>query len=91
MTDPVEPANGSDSRLPVPRPEAPAPVERFSAPPSARRFGLSAERAAAIVRQSGSARSVGLLSVLIVVIFLTGYYFYDTGVPGVLAGRESAA
>ncbi len=73
-----------EQRLPAPRPDAqPAPVPRFSAPPSAHAFELTPERAAGIVRQSASARWWGFLAVLIVVVFVIGYYFYELGVPGV--------
>src|SRR5438874_2755790 len=82
MTD--ESGGGPEQRRPVPRPEAvPAPAERFSAPPSAHAFELTPERAAGIVRQSASARSVGLLAVLVVSLFVAVYYFYDLGVPGI--------
>src|SRR5207249_1678017 len=78
MTD--ESGGGPEQRLPVPRPEAvSAPAERFSAPPSAHAFELTPERAAGIVRQSASARSVGLLAVLVVSLFVAIYYFYDLG------------
>jgi plastocyanin/mono/diheme cytochrome c family protein len=71
-------------RLPARRPDVrPAPAERFSAPPSAHAFELTPERAAGIVRQSASARWVGFLATLIVVLFVIVYYFYELGVPGV--------
>ncbi|MGH2513609.1 MAG: cupredoxin domain-containing protein [Candidatus Limnocylindrales bacterium] len=73
-----------EERLPATRPEnTPAPVERFSAPPSTHQFALTPDRAAAIVRQSSSARWVGFLAVLIVVVFVILYYFYDLGFPGI--------
>ena len=73
-----------EQRLPAPRPDAqPAPVPRFTAPPSAHAFELTPERAAGIVRQSASARWWGFLAVLVVVLFVIGYYFYELGVPGV--------
>jgi mono/diheme cytochrome c family protein/plastocyanin len=73
-----------EQRLPAPRPDAqPAPVPRFTAPPSAHAFELTPERAAGIVRQSASARWWGFLATLIVVVFVIGYYFYELGVPGV--------
>jgi plastocyanin len=80
MTDTPTP----EERLPAPRPDAqPAPVPRFSAPPSAHAFELTPERAAGIVRQSASARWWGFLAVLVTVVFVIGYYFYELGVPGV--------
>jgi len=82
MTD--QPGTSPEQRLPALRPEsAPAPTERFTAPPSAHRIGLSPERAAKIVSQSASARWVAFLAVSIVAIFVIVYYFYDLGVPGV--------
>jgi mono/diheme cytochrome c family protein/plastocyanin len=89
------PGPGPEERLPATRPESlPAPVERFSAPPSAHQLALTPERAAAIVRQSSSARWVGFLAVLLVVIFVIVYYFYDLGFPGVpnssLEGAQAA-
>jgi mono/diheme cytochrome c family protein/plastocyanin len=86
---------GPEERLPATRPEStPAPVERFSAPASAHQMALTPERAAAIVRQSSSARWVGFLAVLFVVIFVIVYYFYDLGFPGIpnssLAGAQAA-
>ena len=43
--------------------------------------GLTEERAAQIVRQSGNARNVAFLAVLIVVLFIPVYWFYDIGMP----------
>lgn len=78
------PGSSPEERLPATRPEnTPAPVERFSAPPSIHQFALTPDRAAAIVRQSSSARWVGFLAVLIVVVFVILYYFYDLGFPGI--------
>ncbi len=71
-----------EERLPAPRPPSePAPVERFAAPPSAHQLALTPERSAGIVRQSAAARWVSFLAVLLVVIFVIGYYFYELGVP----------
>jgi len=73
-----------EQRLPAPRPDAqPAPAPRFSAPPSAHAFELTPERAAGIVRQSASARWWGFLAVLVIVLFVIAYYFYELGIPGV--------
>ena len=88
MTD-QQPGQGPEQRPPVPREtvEAPpaevTPAERFTAPPQAHAFGLSPERAAKIIRQSGSSRWVAFLVVTIIVIFVIGYYFYELGVPGI--------
>src|SRR5450759_904131 len=75
-----------EERQPAPRPSsAPVPAERFSAPPSAHRNDLTPDRAAKIVRQSASARSVGFLAVMIVALFTIVYYFYEVGLPGGLS------
>jgi mono/diheme cytochrome c family protein/plastocyanin len=80
MTD--TPGREPESRLPARRPPSePAPVERFSSPPQARRFELTPERAASIVRQSASARWVGFLATVVVVLFVILYYFYELGFP----------
>ena len=86
MTDQpaLPPPDDSGQRLPARRPDAqPAPVERFTAPPSAHSFELTPERAAGIVRQSASARWIGFLVTLVIVLFVIVYYFYELGVPGV--------
>ena len=86
MTDQPElpPPADPGQRLPARRPDAqPAPVERFTAAPSAHAFELTPERAAGIVRQSSSARWVGFLVTLVVVLFVIVYYFYELGIPGV--------
>ncbi|MHB8398159.1 MAG: cupredoxin domain-containing protein [Candidatus Limnocylindrales bacterium] len=73
-----------EEQLPARRPDAvPAPAERFTAPPSAHAFELTPERAAGIVRQTANARWVGFLAILVVVLFVIVYYFYELGVPGV--------
>ena len=78
-----EPDAGPEQRLPVPRPPADvAPVERFSSPPSTRTFELSPERAAQVVRQSSNARWVGFLAVIVVILFVAIYWFYELGAPG---------
>ncbi|HEU5203650.1 MAG TPA: cupredoxin domain-containing protein [Candidatus Limnocylindrales bacterium] len=81
MTDqPGQP--GPEERLPAPRPETPpAPVERFTSPPGTRKFELTPERAAMIVRQSSNARWVSFLAVIIVVLFVALYWFYELGAP----------
>ena len=58
-----------------------APVERFSSPPSTRTFELTAERAAQVVRQSSNARWVGFLAVIVVILFVAIYWFYELGSP----------
>ena len=77
------PEGSPEERLPATRPSSvPAPSDRFTAPPSAHRNDLTPERAAGIVRQSASARWVGLIAVIIVSLFVIGYYFYELGLPG---------
>jgi mono/diheme cytochrome c family protein/plastocyanin len=81
MTD--QPGRKPDERLPARRPPSePAPIERFSSPPQTHKFELTPDRAGRIVRQSGNARWYGFLSVLVVVLFVMIYYFYELfGVP----------
>ena len=88
MTDPTRDRPGEDPerRLPARRPPSEPvpsrPVERFTAPRQVRSIGgLTAERAARIVRQSGDARWVAFLGVSIVALFVILYYFYELGVP----------
>jgi mono/diheme cytochrome c family protein/plastocyanin len=90
MTTP--PGREPESRLPAPRPPSePAPAERFTAPPSQHAFQLSPERAAQIVRQSSNARWVGFLAVIVVVLFVIAYYFYELGAPLGLSTPRLAA
>lgn len=74
-----------EERLPAPRPEpdrAPARADRFTAPPQIQsNAGLTPERAAKIVRQSGNARWTAFLAVTVVALFVIIYYFYETGLP----------
>ena len=80
MTD--EPGREGQETLPVPRPPAePAETGRFSSPPQARRFELTPARAAAIVTASASARWVGFIATIVVVLFIIAYYFYELGMP----------
>jgi mono/diheme cytochrome c family protein/uncharacterized cupredoxin-like copper-binding protein len=55
-------------------------VERFSAGPRAHAVGLTEERAAQVIKQSGGARSTAFLVVLIIALFIPVYWFYDLGV-----------
>ena len=67
-----------EERLPVPQPPAEvAPVERFTAAPSVRAVELTPERAAQVVRQSSNARWVGFLGVVVVILFIAIYWFYE--------------
>ena len=67
-------------------------VERFSAGPRAHSVQLTEERSAQIVRQSGNARNIAFLAVLVIALFIPIYWFYDIGVPALgIGGREAAA
>lgn len=77
----VTPVGGGDGR----------DVERFSAGPRAHSVGLTEERSAQIVRQSGNARNVVFLALLIIALFIPVYWFYEQGIPAVGAqGRLEA-
>jgi mono/diheme cytochrome c family protein len=58
-------------------------VERFYAGDAAHSVGLTEERAAGIVRQSGNARNVAFLATLLIVLFVPLYWFYEVGFPGI--------
>jgi mono/diheme cytochrome c family protein/plastocyanin len=89
MTD--TPGGEPEQRLPVPRPPAePAPVERFTSPPATRSVELTPERAAQVVRQSSNARWVGFLTVVIVILFITVYWFYELAPMGFREPRLDA-
>jgi plastocyanin/cytochrome c553 len=83
MTD--QPGREPEQRLPVPRPPSgrePARADRFTAPAQVHATGgLTPERAAKIVRQSGNARWVAFLGISVVALFVIIYYFYETGLP----------
>ena len=88
MTDQTgdRPDERPERRLPARRePTEAAPsrsVERFTAPRQTRAIGgLTSERAAKIVRQTGDARWVAFLGMVIVALFVIVYYFYELGVP----------
>jgi mono/diheme cytochrome c family protein/plastocyanin len=86
MSDPS--GRGPEERLPVPRPEPEVPsAERFASPPSTRSVELSPERAAQVVRQSANARWVGFLAVVIVILFITVYWFYELAPLGIREPR----
>ena len=71
-----------EQRLPATRPPAvPAPVDRFTSAPSVRAVELTPERAAQVVRQSSNARWVGFLAVVVVILFVAIYWFYELGAP----------
>jgi mono/diheme cytochrome c family protein/plastocyanin len=98
MTDETggRPEGAPERRLPVRRPSnenVPArSAERFSAPRQTRALGgLTSERAAKIVRQSGDARWIAFLGVAIVALFVIIYYFYELGAPFNLTTPRQAA
>ncbi len=74
-----------EQRLPAPRPDServPARADRFTAPAQIHaNAGLTPDRAAKIVRQSGNARWTAFLAVTVVALFVIVYYFYETGLP----------
>lgn len=78
---------------PAPTPSASLAPERFSAGERAHVVGLTEERSAQVVRQSGSARRVAFLAVLVIAIFIPVYWFYDLGIPalGVQGRMEQTA
>jgi mono/diheme cytochrome c family protein len=82
-----------ESQAPVPTPSASLAPERFSAGERAHVVGLTEERSAEVVRQSGNARKVAFLAFLIIAIFIPVYWFYDLGIPalGVEGRMEQAA
>ena len=72
-----------EQRLPVPRPtDEIVAAERFTASPSVRKVEFPPERAAQVVRQSANARWVGFLAVVVVILFVSIYWFYELGAPG---------
>jgi mono/diheme cytochrome c family protein/uncharacterized cupredoxin-like copper-binding protein len=77
----ITPAPDADSRA----------VERFSAGPRAHMVGLTEERSAQIVRQSGNARSVLFLAILVIALFIPVYWFYESGIPVLGAGGRLEA
>jgi mono/diheme cytochrome c family protein/plastocyanin len=93
MTD--ETGKRPEGKSPESQPERPLPArrpavdatptrsaERFTAPRQTRAIGgLTSERAARIVRQSGDARWVAFLGMVVVALFVIVYYFYELGVP----------
>ncbi len=88
---PDEPAGAITPREPaLPGPAAPGEA-RFSAGEQAHTVGLSEERSAQIVRQSGNARMIAFLAALILVLFIPVYWLYDIGLPVVgVQGRMDA-
>jgi mono/diheme cytochrome c family protein/uncharacterized cupredoxin-like copper-binding protein len=79
----LEPRPTGRELAPAPREHGESSVERFYAGESAHTIGLTEERAAGIVRQSGNARNIAFLGTLLVVLFVPLYWFYELGVPAV--------
>jgi mono/diheme cytochrome c family protein/plastocyanin len=80
--EPAGPGHEPEQRLPATRPPAEvAPVERFTSSPSIRSVELTPERAAQVVRQSSNARWIGFLTVVVVILFVALYWFYELGAP----------
>jgi mono/diheme cytochrome c family protein len=64
--------------------QVPGPVtegDRFYAGDRAHTVGLTEERAAQIVKQSGNARMMAFLGALFLVLFIPIYWLYDIGMP----------
>jgi plastocyanin len=86
-----DPDERPEQRLPAVRPpDEVAPVERFTSPPAIRRLEFSPERAAQVVRQSANARWVGFLALVIIILFISLYWFYELGAPAGLTTARQA-
>ena len=94
MTDtPGRPPEGTEpeQRLPAVRePVEVVPADRFTSPPSVRRLEFTPERAAQVVRQSANARWVGFLAVVVIILFVSLYWFYELGAPAGLTKARLA-
>ena len=77
--------------LPAPSEKRVPPTPRLSSPAPIQTHGLTAERVAKIVSQSGSARMAALLGVAIVTLFVIVYAFYDQGIPGATGSSRMEA
>jgi len=83
---------GAEERLPATVPPQQLTADRFTAgPPIKNNTGLTPARSAGIVRQSAAARWVGFLTVIIVILFIVGYWFYELGAPLGLSTPRLAA
>jgi plastocyanin/mono/diheme cytochrome c family protein len=88
---PGEAGDDAAERLPATVAQPVLSADRFSAPPAIKATaGLTPQRSAGIVRQSGSARWVGFLTVIFVSLFIVGYWFYELGFPGGLSKARLA-
>ena len=93
---PPEPAADAGARRGAPARDDPAaaadaPTGSPPPPPIKSNAGLTPARSAGIVRQSASARWVGFLTVIIVSLFIVGYWFYELGAPLGLSTPRLAA
>ena len=84
MTDtPERPEGQPEQRLPAVRETVEVvPADRFTSAPSIRKLEFTPERAAQVVRQSANARWVGFLAVVVIILFISLYWFYELGAPG---------
>ena len=96
MTDENRDRPGTEPERRLPRAARPASPSRVGprtvhgAPSTGPSRGLTSERAAKIVRQSGDARWVAFLGMTIVALFVIIYYFYEiAGIPFVTPRRGS--
>jgi mono/diheme cytochrome c family protein/plastocyanin len=86
-----DPDERPEQRLPAVRPpDDLTPAERFTSPPAIRRLEFSPERAAQVVRQSANARWVGFLALVVIILFISLYWFYELGAPGGLTTARQA-
>jgi plastocyanin len=94
MTDtPGRPPEGTEpeQRLPAVREQVEiVPADRFTSPPSIRKLEFTPERAAQVVRQSANARWVGFLAVVVIILFVSLYWFYELGAPAGLTKARLA-
>ena len=78
-TRPTSEPGEPEQRLPAPAAGRARTGRAIHAPPSVRAVELTPERAAQVVRQSSNARWVGFLAVVVVVLFVAIYWFYELG------------
>ena len=86
----LTPHDENQPSAPVPTPEQ-ISVERFSAGARTHTVGLTEERAAQIVKQSGNARNIAFLAFLLLAVFIPVYWFYALGVPALGISGQMAA
>jgi mono/diheme cytochrome c family protein/uncharacterized cupredoxin-like copper-binding protein len=86
----LTPHDENQPSAPVPTPEQ-ISVERFSAGARTHSVGLTEERSAQIVKQSGNARNIAFLAFLLLAVFIPVYWFYALGVPALGISGQMAA